>query len=152
MDFMNFTKTVLPYKPAINRRGLFIIAGSIWAAVGLLLCLRAYGWVNGSPAGEETALLGSGILIAGAGYRYGFSKVTQKNITRIHSLPERVCLFAFTAWRGYIMIGLMVTIGITLRSSSLPKIYLVTPYFAMGGALIAGSIGFFREFARRSPA
>ncbi len=141
----------LALKPAIHRRGLFIIAGSIWAAVGLLLCLRAYGWVNGSPAGEETALLASGVLIAGAGYRFGFSKVTQKNIARIHSLPERVCLFAFTAWRGYIMIALMITIGITLRNSALPKIYLVTPYFAMGGALIAGSVRFYREFVRHSP-
>jgi hypothetical protein len=46
------------------------------------------------------------------------------------------------------MIGLMVTIGVTLRNSSVPKEYLVIPYTFMGGMLLAGSQQFLRQFVR----
>jgi hypothetical protein len=57
-----------------------------------------------------------------------------------------VCAFAFTAWRGYIIMGGMVVLGLTLRNSSIPKIYLSVPYGAMGGMLLIGSTRFFRRF------
>jgi hypothetical protein len=61
-------------------------------------------------------------------------------------MPERANIFAFTAARGYVMIALMMTIGITLRNSSIPKYYLTIPYFAMGGILFIGSVQFYRQF------
>jgi hypothetical protein len=44
------------------------------------------------------------------------------------------------------MIALMMTIGITLRSASIPKYYLSIPYTAMGGILLIGSLKFYRRF------
>jgi hypothetical protein len=44
------------------------------------------------------------------------------------------------------MIGIMMTAGISLRSSSIPLYYLSLPYSAMGGILLAGSVVFYREF------
>lgn len=73
-------------------------------------------------------------------------QVVQKNIDRIELLPERACLFAFTAWHGYIMIALMIMIGFTLRNSALPMYYLSIPYTAMGGTLLIGSLRYYRRF------
>jgi hypothetical protein len=84
--------------------------------------------------------------LAAAGYIFLFVKVVQRNLDRISHLPERACLFAFTAWHGYIMIGFMMTLGITLRNTSVPKYFLSIPYTAMGGILVIGSLRFYRHF------
>ena len=132
--------------PAVPRHWLLAIAGFIWAAVGLLLCVRAIVWLAPFVSGTDLVVEIVSLLLAFFGYVYGFSKLVQKNIARIHTLPDRVCAFAFTAWRGYIMIGLMVTLGITLRNSFIPKYYLSIPYTAMGGMLLIGSQRLFRQF------
>jgi len=75
-----------------------------------------------------------------------FQNLYEKNISRISQLTEKASAFAFTPLRGYVMIALMITIGITLRNSSFPKYYLAIPYTAMGGCLLFGSVKFFREF------
>jgi hypothetical protein len=120
----------------------------IWIGVGILLWYRTIDWVAPFGLAAEAALEGSGLLLAVGGYALFFWKVARKNVERIQALPERVCAFAFTAWKGYLMIGLMVTIGITLRNSSVPKEYLVIPYTFMGGMLLAGSQQFLRQFVR----
>ena len=132
--------------PAVPRHWLFAIAGFIWIAVGLLLCIMAIVWLAPFALSTDVVLESTSLLLAIVGYVYGFSKIVQKNVARIHTLPDRVCAFAFTAWRGYIMIGLMITIGITLRNSSIPKYYLSIPYTAMGSMLLIGSQRFLSQF------
>jgi len=132
--------------PAVPRHWLFAIAGVMWTAVGVLLCLRAVVWLAPFTLGTDLLVeLASGVLAA-IGYIYGFSKVAQKNISRISGLPDSACAFAFAAWEGYVMIGLMATIGIALRSSPIPKYYLSVPYTAMGGMLLIGGVRLFRRF------
>ena len=86
-----------------------------------------------------------GVVLGGWGYLSVFAKVVQNNIDRIGGLPDRACAFAFTAWKGYVMIGLMVTLGITLRNSDVPKYVLSVPYTAMGIVLMIGSLRFYRQ-------
>jgi nucleoside recognition membrane protein YjiH len=136
------------WAPRVPRHWLFAIAGMIWTGVGSLLCYRAVGWYTLFVPPQAYLFEGLGAGLAVAGYVFGFSRITRKNIRRIHGLPERVCLFAFTAWRGYVMIGLMITIGVLLRNSSLPKEYLAVPYMTMGGALLLGSLPFYAAFLK----
>ena len=86
------------------------------------------------------------VVLAGAAYFFGFSKIVRRNIDRIMGMPARASVLAFTPLRGYLMIGMMMAIGITLRNSSLPKYYLIVPYYAMGGVLLVGSTRFYRAF------
>ena len=86
------------------------------------------------------------VAIAVTAYLLWFSKLVLRNIARIHTLPEWACAFAFTAWHGYLMIGLMMTLGIVLRNSPIPRIYLAVPYAIMGAILLVGSFRFVREF------
>jgi len=145
---MNHSESSLLTKlnPAIPRHYLFAIAGVLWTIAGGVLCVRGEIWFEVFPVGTEVALETISIGLAVAGYYFLFTKVVKKNIDRIGSLPQRACLFAFTAWHGYIMIATMVTIGITLRNSTLPKYYLAIPYTAMGGILLIGSLRFYRRF------
>ena len=134
------------FNPAVPRHYLFAIAGVLWTIAGVLLCVRGEIWLEVFPMGTEFAVETISIALSIAGYFFFFVKVVQKNIERIGRLPERACFFAFTAWHGYIMIALMMTIGISLRNASIPKYYLSVPYTAMGGILLIGSLRFYRRF------
>jgi hypothetical protein len=139
------------WKPAIPRRWLLVIAGGIWSLVAIVLFRRALGWVSGFDLSLSLPMELAGLALAAIGYRFGFSAVVEKNIVRIQGLPERACAFAFTPWRGYGMIGLMVTAGLLLRGSDLPKYLLSIPYTAMGGSLVLGSVRLLRQFAATKP-
>jgi hypothetical protein len=135
------------FDPAVPRFYLFGLAGAFWTFAGLMLCARAILWLNAFPLSIELALEAASIMVAIIGYLFLFVKVVQKNIDRIGQLPEQACVFAFAAWQGYIMIALMMTIGITLRNTSIPRYFLAVPYTAMGAILLIGSTRFFRQFA-----
>ena len=134
------------FNPAVPRHYLFAIAGLLWTLAGGLLCMRGAMWLGAFQFPVIAAIEAGSLFIAAAGYIFLFAGIVQKNITRIGRLPERACVFAFSAWRGYVMIGIMMTAGISLRNSSIPLYYLSLPYSAMGGILLAGSVMFYREF------
>jgi hypothetical protein len=132
--------------PTIRRHYLFALAGIFWTVAGGILCVRATIWLGLLSPNAAFGVAVTSLICAGAGYALGFSKIVVKNIVRINQMPDRANIFAFTALRGYVMIALMMTIGITLRNSSIPKYYLTIPYFAMGGILLIGSVQFYRKF------
>ncbi|HUI63757.1 MAG TPA: hypothetical protein VL126_02865 [Bacteroidota bacterium] len=137
-----------PFTPAVPRHILLALAGLMWTIAGVILCIRAAIWLHDLPVVMALATGIAGILGASAAYLFWFSRLVRKNIDRISLLPERACVFAFTPWRGYLMIGLMMSAGIALRSGPVPTVYLALPYTAMGAVLLTGSVGFYREFAR----
>ena len=132
--------------PKVRRPYLFGLAGIFWTIAGSILCTRGTIWLQTLPSEVAVALVALSALIGGVGYFFGFSRIVRRNIDRIMRMPERANFFAFTAARGYLMIGIMMTIGITLRNSSVPKSYLIVPYYAMGGMLLFGSTKFYRMF------
>ncbi len=141
----------LKLKPAVPRHWLFVLSGLMWSGVGIALCHLAYGWLK--PIAHQWAMA-LGLLGCGAAlivYRFGFSKIARKNIRRISLMAERCCVFAFQEWKGYLIIGIMVPLGIGLRHSSLPKHYLAVIYTTIGGALLLSSLHYYvyllREFA-----
>jgi hypothetical protein len=134
------------FNPAVPRHYLFGIAGLLWTTVGATLCMRAINWLGVFSPGKELAFESVSVSLAVVAYTLFFSRLVQKNINRIEKLPERACAFAFTAWRGYFIIGLMISFGIWLRSTSIPKQYFSIPYSVMGVILLIGSIKFYRQY------
>ena len=130
----------------LPRHWLYFVSGVVWTVAGLILCSRAVEWLLILPLSTGTTLGTTAGLIAVAGYYFGFAKIVKRNIRRIQGLPDRSPFYAFTAPRGYVLIALMMTSGITLRNSSLPKVYLTIPYLAMGGVLLIGCVRFYYEF------
>jgi hypothetical protein len=134
------------FKPAVPRHYVFALAGCLWTLAGVLLCFRAAVWLGAFSFGAEMALELVSVVLAVASYSFVFSRLVRKNIDRINALPERACVFAFTHWRGYLMIVLMMILGLTLRNTAIPTYYRSVPYTAMGATLLIGSIGFYRQF------
>ena len=132
--------------PTVQRHYLFAFAGIFWTIAGGILVTRGAFWIASLSVDAMMLIYTVSLAITVVGYLKGFSKIAEKNIERIKLLPERANIFAFTPLRGYIMIALMMTIGITLRNSSFPKQFLTVPYESMGGVLLMGSYRFYREF------
>lgn len=132
--------------PAVPKHWLFALAGIIWTTVGLMLTVRALHLLQPFAFRIEFIMERSSVALACVIYIYGFSQSVRKKISRIHALPDRVCVFAFSGWRGYFIILLMITCGIILRSLSIPTYYLSILYTTMGCVLLIGSVVFYRQF------
>ncbi len=116
----------------------------MWSAVGILLCSYAVNWVTHPATFIALALGFLGLAISVAVNRWGFSKLAHKNIDRILAYNERACAFAFQAWKGYLIIAIMMTGGILLRHSSIPRPYLAVVYAAIGRGAAAGEYALLR--------
>jgi hypothetical protein len=130
-------------KPAATKPWLIALAGLMWSVVGILLCRLAYDWLAVVHWEGFASLELFGILMALVVYQLCFSKIARKNITRLSLLTEKTCIFAFQRWKSYALIGVMVTLGITLRSLPIPKPYLAVLYTTIGGALFLASFQYY---------
>jgi hypothetical protein len=132
------------FKPGVSKYWLLTLAGLVWSTTGVMLCLLAYRWFTTIRWSGAIPLGLISILLASAVYRFGFSKIAQMNIRRLCLLTERTCIFAFQTWKGYLIIGLMILLGSTLRSLMIPKYYLAILYTTIGGALFLASFSYYR--------
>lgn len=143
---MGFKNMLVRLNPALSKKWLLVLAGAMWSGVGILLLHYAFTWLI-QPVSAINLLLGVlGVLISILANRFQFSKLAGKNITRILALNHKACIFAFQAWKGYLIIVIMVTGGILLRNSSIPKPYLAVVYAAIGGALLQASLQYYQHF------
>jgi ABC-type transport system involved in cytochrome c biogenesis permease component len=118
-------------------------AGLMWSAVGLMLCRLAFEWLGAVGVSQAVAMGAAGVLLVLLVYRILFIRIARRNIDRLSRYPARVCLFAFQAWKSYLLIGVMVTFGVILRHSGIPRHYLSVPYGAIGGALLLSSLHYY---------
>jgi len=132
------------FVPLVTRNFLILLAGYTWVCVGTMLIYRAYSWL--SAAAEVNLLLyaGSGVFIALLIHHFGFLKIVNKNLKRIHDLQEKALVTSFLQKKSYLLILVMIAMGILLRSSGLPKHYLAVLYIGIGSALIMSSFRYFR--------
>jgi hypothetical protein len=143
---MNMENLLVKYNPVLPKKWLLVIAGVMWTGVGVMLLGYAVTWLT-NPLSLITGLLGAlGIIISILANRFEFSKLAMKNVTRILALNEKPCLFSFQAWKGYLIIIVMITAGILLKSSAIPKPYLAVVYAAIGGALLQSSVNYYFSF------
>jgi len=131
--------------PGVRKQYLMATAGLLWLIVSVLLCKFAINWY-GEYSGSGLIwyiLIGvlSGLII----HHLGFLRIVNKNLVRIHHIENKYCLFGFMPWKSYLLIAVMMTMGISLRNSSLPRIYLSVVYMGIGLALGLSSIRYFRH-------
>jgi hypothetical protein len=133
------------YTPAVAHHWLLLVAGLLWSSVGIAICIAASFWLSHAPWPESGGIavlgFGAGVLV----YRFGFSVIARKNIMRIAQKPERVCLFAFQAWRSYLLVVIMVALGFALRQSHLSRLVLAVIYLIVGTGLVLSSTLYYRE-------
>ncbi len=106
------------------------------------------GWLASEPLPLCRTMGVFGIILAFLAFRKGFGKIANRNIIRLRRLPEQGCIFAFQAWKSYIIIFIMIVLGITLRQSPLPKSILAIIYITIGGGLFLSSFFYFKHVRR----
>jgi len=137
-----------PLKPALPRPWLLALAGIMWTAVGLMLGRYAFLWLAQTFSPLNVGLGLAGIAAAGVIYRFGFRKLARKNSERIGQLNDPACLFAFLSWKSYAIVAVMITGGVLLRHSAIPKPYLAVLYAGIGGGLFLSSFVYYGQLRR----
>lgn len=135
-------------KPAVSKYWLMAMAGLMWTVVGIMLCRLSFIWLSPVNWHKSLPLASLGIIFSLAACRFGFSAIAKKNIDRLCLLADKSCIFAFQAWKSYLIIAFMITLGITLRHSAFPARYLAVIYITIGGALFLSSFLFYHRIWR----
>ena len=113
-----------------------------------MLCHLAWGWLHPLPPLRITGLITAGLALALVLYRFMLARIARRNMSRICTYAERGCVFAFQAWRSYLIILVMIAVGSFLRHTTISREILALLYTAMGGALILSSLAYFVLFWR----
>ena len=134
------------FTPSVDKRILVLLAGTVWCGVGIMLVNLAVSWLSPLSFRESGIYYAAAFLGTMAIHHFGFLKIADNNLNRLLPLTEKRCLFSFMTWRSYIMVLIMVSMGITLRHSALPKRYLSILYNGIGLALFLSGIRYLRFF------
>lgn len=134
--------------PLADKSILVLLAGLMWCGVGVMLICLAISWLSPYNGKEQGLFYTAGFIAAMPIHHFGFLKIADKNLNRLLPLTEKRCLFSFMTWKSYITVLIMVSMGITLRHSSIPKNYLSILYNGIGLALFLSGIRYFRFFFR----
>jgi hypothetical protein len=138
-------KTILQkYKPSVSKHTLLFIAGLAWTTAGGILAGRGLNYLvqHGQYLGWRLA---GGLVFGGLFYILLFAKISKKHIKRIRGLNiPYPCAFSFFNIRGYLMMAIMISGGILLRSLDvINKAWLYNFYVTMGVPLLISASRFF---------
>ena len=130
------------YKIPVSKEVHIFLAGFIWMSIGIMLLIFSFIWLWGQTLLTVFVFSGLSIVISLLVYKFGFIKIEKKNLKRIMAFEGKKCVFAFLSWKSYLIIPIMITMGSTLRHSSIPKEYLAIMYLAMGLALLFSGVDY----------
>jgi len=134
------------FKPEVDKKILVLLAGLMWCGVGIMLVTFAISWLNKYEGNGILLYYIGGFIAAMPIHHFGFLKIADKNLNRLLPMTEKKCIFSFMTWRSYIIVLIMVSMGIILRHSAIPKQYLSILYNGIGLALFLSGIRYFRFF------
>lgn len=130
-------------KLTVAKVWLFILAGVMWSGVGLMLCSLAFRWLEELHSYIALWIGLAGLAAALVVYRFGFVHIAEKNINRLHNFLERASPFAFMSAKSYLLVVFMMALGMTLRASPIPHVYLAVIYTTIGAALFFSSLHYY---------
>ncbi|MBI5055241.1 MAG: hypothetical protein HZB61_01305 [Nitrospirae bacterium] len=136
------------FNPTVDKRVLIVLAGIIWSIVGIMLCRLAVRWLSETTMQNAVWLGSAGFILSLIIHHFMFLKLLYKNIDRILSKEDKVCVFAFQSWKSYLIILFMIFMGLILRHSPIPKPYLSIIYIGFGGAMVLSSLVYYWNFFR----
>ena len=126
-------------------RGQILLAGTLWLIVGVILSLRALGWLYIHQYGVKIfclCILGGAVIGLLKGNMV-LDKTARKAISRIHERGDGASIFGFFSMKNWLLIALMIVLGRLLRTSPAPIPLVSTVYIAIGTALSYSSRQFF---------
>jgi len=132
------------YKPSVTKHNLLFIAGLGWTTAGGILAGRglSYLFQHGQNLGWRLA---GGLVFGMIFYVLLFAKISRKHIKRINGLNiPYPCAFSFFNFRGYLIMAVMISGGVIMRSFDvINKEWLYNFYITMGVPLLIAATRFF---------
>ena len=143
---MNFLEKI---KPGVKRRTLLLIAGCAWSIAGGILIFRSLVHLIGVNS-HLVLEIGIGIIFGSLFYLILFTRISKKHITRIQLITiDNPCFFSFFNFRSYLLMGIMISGGITLRLSGLINPDIIYTFFlCMGIPLLVSAWRFFYSYVK----
>jgi hypothetical protein len=135
-------------RPAVDKKILVLMAGVMWCGVGAMLISYSFSWLISLSWKSQLIFGSAGFLAAMPIHHFGFLRLADKNLARLLPMTEKKCFFSFMTWKSYLIVPLMVSMGIFLRNSPLPKEYLSVIYTGIGLGLFLSGIRYFRFFVK----
>lgn len=132
------------WKPGVPKNALLLMAGILWIGIGLSMNGLSFSWLGGEKPDQVLLMLAIGFVLALIIHHFGFLRIVDRNLGRILPMEGKRCLFSFMPWKSYILIGIMVLVGFSLRQTPIPKNYLSVLYTGIGTALILSSVRYLR--------
>ena len=132
-------------KPTVGHPVLLLLSGLMWSSVGLLLLSLS----GRRLQGEHWAFVLLGVALTWPLYRLIFARLLRRNLARLATLQDRVCILAFQSGRVYLLVVLMMGLAIGLRVTGLPDAWLGSLYLAIGGAKLLSGLAYFAHLAGR---
>lgn len=134
----------------VKSKVLILISGILWSFVGILLNHFAVKWFVLLPKTEKITSIVFGVLLGVSIAYFGFNRLAKKNINRILGYKDKACFFAFQSWKSYILIIIMISMGIYMRTSGLIPKYILTPmYIGIGLALFIAGFQYYIQLLRK---
>jgi hypothetical protein len=138
------------FNPAVDKKFLILLAGAAWCGVGIMLISFAISWLTDYQGKGRFLFYLAGFLAAMPIHHFGFLKLVNKNLCRLMPITEKRCLFSFITWKSYLIIVVMVSMGIALRHSAIPKQWLSILYNGIGLGLFLSGTRYFRTFFQKA--
>ncbi|MCL7487003.1 MAG: hypothetical protein M8357_02370 [Desulfobulbaceae bacterium] len=139
-------KPLQSIKPGVNRRVHLFAAALLWTVIGTILIIRGWGWIN--PA-ENGWFIAAALLAGTLKSVFILDRTARRTVERITKMRDGTCLGAVYSWKTWILVAVMVTGGVLLRTFFEPGRYTGTLYIAIGWALLLSSRYGWLQWSRR---
>jgi len=136
--------------PSVDKKVLILLAGVMWCGVGIMLICFAVTWLRRYNGSGVLLFYFAGFLAAMPIHHFGFLKLADKNLNRLLTIIEKRSVFTFMTVKSYFIIVIMVSMGVALRHSSIPKQYLSILYNGIGLGLFLSGLRYMRFFLKLS--
>ena len=133
-------------KPGVSRAVHLFAAPFLWTAIGILLMVRGWGWLE--PGRGQLLLLVAG-LAGTLKSLFILDKVARRSLQRIVLFKDGTCLGAVYSWKTWLLVLLMMTAGFVLRKITQPGPCIGTLYCAIGWSLCLSSRLGWQEWFRQ---
>lgn len=132
-------------KYGVNKRVLLVTAGLVWIIAGAnILRIGIVTWMDSTQ--EWMFKIGEATIVFLLFFVFVFKKLYYKHTRRIEQKKEeKNCPFSFFDVKGWVIMVLMISLGITIRSFHLlPDSFISVFYTGLSIALILTGILFLR--------
>ena len=124
------------FKPGVKRKTHLLLAALLWSVVGVILMIRAAFWLVHA---HLTVLAVPAVVLGSLKSHFVLDKTAIKSINRILLLEDGTCLGAVYSMKTWLLVMVMMTMGILLRHSALPRPWLGILYATIGWGLFWSS-------------